>query len=276
VLENASIGIAMTRERRFVMANPGFEQMFGWAHGALVGQPGQVITQSEADYIAFGQQVGASLARGEPVEFERTLVRFDGSTFLCRVLARAVDRDRPGEGATIWIAEDVTEKRAVENALARARDDAEAANRAKSAFLANTSHEIRTPLNGMVGLARLARQAGLDEHRRARYLEQIDESAKALAGVISDILDLSKIEAGRFTLESAPFDLHAVLESIEHGYQALAEAHGGGARCAAPRVGRPRARAPGADQFFEQRAEVHRPRRSALEREVPGRNPPAL
>jgi PAS domain S-box-containing protein len=223
VLENASIGIAMTRERRFVMANPRFEQMFGWANGALVGQPEQVVSDSAADHEQLVAQISAQLDRGEPVEFERKVQRKDGSNFLCRFLARAVDRRSPGVGATIWIAEDVTEKRAVETALARARDDAEAANRAKSAFLANTSHEIRTPLNGMVGLARLARQAGLDEHRRARYLEQIDESAKALAGVISDILDLSKIEAGRLTLEAVPFDLHTLIESIEHGYQALAE-----------------------------------------------------
>jgi CheY-like chemotaxis protein len=118
----------------------------------------------------------------------------------------------------------VTEQRAVEQALARARDDAEAANRAKSAFLANTSHEIRTPLNGLVGLARLARQPGLDEARRERYLQQIDDSAQALSGVISDILDLSKIEAGKLRLEATDFDLHALLESIEHGYAALAEA----------------------------------------------------
>ena len=118
----------------------------------------------------------------------------------------------------------MTEQRAVEQALAQARDDAEAANRAKSAFLANTSHEIRTPLNGLVGLARLARQPGLDEARRERYLQQIDDSAQALSGVISDILDLSKIEAGKLRLEAADFDLHALLESIEHGYAALAEA----------------------------------------------------
>ena len=118
----------------------------------------------------------------------------------------------------------MTERRAVDQALARARDDAEAANRAKSAFLANTSHEIRTPLNGLVGLARLARQPGLDATRRERYLQQIDDSAQALSGVISDILDLSKIEAGKMRLEHVDFDLHALLESIEHGYAALAEA----------------------------------------------------
>jgi len=134
-----------------------------------------------------------------------------------------VDPANPATGGTIWIAEDVTERRVVDQALARARDDAEAANRAKSSFLANTSHEIRTPLNGLVGLARLARQPGLDSGRREQYLQQIDDSAQALSGVISDILDLSKIEAGKLRLEAVDFDLHALLESVENGYAALAE-----------------------------------------------------
>ena len=226
ILQNASIGIAMTRDRAFQLANPKFEQMFGWPAGALMGQPGACVWPSTDDYAALGREVGPALARGEPVEVERVMARRDGSTFLCRLLARAVDPTHPSKGATIWIAEDVTERRAVDQALARARDDAEAANRAKSAFLANTSHEIRTPLNGLVGLARLARQPGLDAARRERYLQQIDDSAQALSGVISDILDLSKIEAGKLSLEAVDFDLHALLESIEHGYAALAEVRG--------------------------------------------------
>jgi signal transduction histidine kinase/ActR/RegA family two-component response regulator len=152
------------------------------------------------------------------------LKRHDGGTFLGRLLARVVDPANPTKGGTIWIAEDVTEKRAADQALASARDQAEAANRAKSAFLANTSHEIRTPLNGLVGLVRLARQPGLDAARRERYLQQIDDSAQALSGVISDILDLSKIEAGKLHTEAVDFDLHALLESVEHGYAALAQA----------------------------------------------------
>jgi PAS domain S-box-containing protein len=226
ILQNASIGIAMTRERVFQLANPKFEQMFGWAPGSLVGQSGTVVWPSDEAYAALGREVGPALARGEPIDVERSMKRRDGSTFLCRLLARAVDPNHPSKGATIWIAEDVTERRAVEQALAQARDAAEAANRAKSAFLANTSHEIRTPLNGLVGLARLARQPGLDGARRERYLKQIDDSAQALSGVISDILDLSKIEAGKLRLEAVDFDLHALLESIEHGYAALAEACG--------------------------------------------------
>ena len=224
ILENASIGIAVTRDRTFQLANPKFEQMFGWPPGTLLGQPGAVVWPSEAAYAELGGEIGPALARGEPVEAERIMARRDGSTFLCRLLGRAVDPAQPGQGATIWIAEDVTERRADERTLARARDDAEAANRAKSAFLANTSHEIRTPLNGLVGLARMARQPGLDEARRDRYLQQIDDSAQALSGVISDILDLSKIEAGKLSLETAEFDLHVLLESIEQGYAALADA----------------------------------------------------
>jgi len=189
-----------------------------------VGQPGHVVSVDEADYEEMGRQYAPALSRGEAVDVERTMRRRDGSTFLCRLLARPIDPTHPARGATIWIAEDVTEKRAVAEALARARDEAEAANRAKSAFLANTSHEIRTPLNGLVGLARLARQPGLDEARRTQYLAQIDDSAQALSGVISDILDLSKIEAGKLRLEQSQFDLRVLLESIEHGYAALAEA----------------------------------------------------
>ena len=224
ILQNASIGIAMTRDRVFQLANPKFAQMFGWDGHSLVGQPGAVVWPSDEAYAALSSEVGAALARGDPIDVERVMARRDGSTFVCRLLARAVDPTHPSKGATIWIADDVTERRAVEQALAQARDDAEAANRAKSAFLANTSHEIRTPLNGLVGLARLARQPGLDEARRERYLQQIDDSAQALSGVISDILDLSKIEAGKLRLEATDFDLHALLESIEHGYAALAEA----------------------------------------------------
>jgi CheY-like chemotaxis protein len=129
-------------------------------------------------------------------------------------------------GGTIWIVEDISERRRFEQALAKARDDAEAANRAKSAFLANTSHEIRTPLNGLVGLARLARRPDVDEARRRQYLEQIADSAETLSAVISDVLDLSKIEAGKLDVEQVAFDLHALLESLRQVYGTLADARG--------------------------------------------------
>jgi PAS domain S-box-containing protein len=224
ILENASIGIALTRDQRFMVANPTFEQMFGWPAGTLVGQPGRTVWTGDEDYARIGRDVGPRLARGEQVEFENPMARRDGSTFLCRLLARAVDPTHPSLGGTIWIAEDVTERRRIEQALAKARDDAEAASRAKSAFLANTSHEIRTPLNGLVGLARLARQPGTDETRRRQYLDQIFDSAETLSTIISDILDLSKIEAGKLHVEAVSFDLHELLDTLHRGYRNLADA----------------------------------------------------
>ena len=227
VLENASLGIAFVRDHQFVQANPALEKMLGWPPGTLVGQPGHAaILASDAEFAEIGALIGPALARGEPVEFVRELTRRDGEMFWCRMLAKAVDPRHPMGGGTIWIVEDITERRRFEQALAKARDDAEAANRAKSAFLANTSHEIRTPLNGLVGMARLARRPDVDEVRRRRYLDQIVESAETLTAVISDVLDLSKIEAGKLDLEQVAFDLHALLDSLHHVYATLADARG--------------------------------------------------
>ncbi|MBI5718478.1 MAG: PAS domain S-box protein [Burkholderiales bacterium] len=226
ILANASVGIAVTRERQFVLANRLFEQMFGWGEGELLGQPGRVVWPDEATYAEIGQRHGPALGRGERVEFETTMARKDGSTLLALMRAHAIDPVQPRDGGTVWIAEDVTARREAERALREARSAAEAASRAKSAFLANTSHELRTPLNGIVGLAALARNPALDATLRQRYLEQIVDSARALAAIISDILDLSKIEAGRLELERTTFDLGELLRALQQTYAPLAATRG--------------------------------------------------
>ncbi|WP_156422073.1 PAS domain-containing hybrid sensor histidine kinase/response regulator [Paucibacter sp. KCTC 42545] len=226
ILENASIGIALTRDQHFVQANRWVENMFGWPQGGMVGQHSREVWPSDADHAAIGQEIGPRLAQGEQVEVERPMRRRDGSTFLCRLLVKAVDPTHPSRGGTIWIMEDVTERRRVEAALAQAKDDAQAANRAKSAFLANTSHELRTPLNGLLGLARMLQKPDLAEPTRREYLDQMLDSAESLSGLISDILDLSKIEAGRLTLEAAPFGLREMLATMRMAYLTLAHARG--------------------------------------------------
>jgi PAS domain S-box-containing protein len=226
ILERASIGIAFTRDRRFVQANPYFERMFGWEVGALKDQPGSVVWSTEADYAEIGRLAGPLLSAGKSFETECEMQRADRSRFWCHLLAQPVDLNDPSLGGTIWIAADVTERRRLDRALASARDAAEAASRAKSAFLANMSHEIRTPLNGLLGLARLTLQPGVDEARKRQYLMQILDSGQTLAGIISDILDVSKIEAGKIALEDLPFDLRGELRAVHHAYQALAEAKG--------------------------------------------------
>jgi PAS domain S-box-containing protein len=226
ILGNAVVGIAFTRERQFLHANPRFEQIFGWPPGALVGQSGRVVWASEEAYAAIGRAAAPLLATGAAFEGEFEMVRRDGSCFWASLRARAIDPSRPGTGGAIWIVDDISQRRRTEQALAAAKEQAESASRAKSEFLANTSHEIRTPLNGLLGLVRLAQEPGVGTARLREYLERIDDSAQALAGLISDILDLSKIEAGQLTLEQADFDLHALLGSIRSAYAELARAKG--------------------------------------------------
>lgn len=100
-----------------------------------------------------------------------------------------------------------------ERALAQSRDAAEAANRAKSAFLANMSHEIRTPMNGIIGMASIMRRGGISL-KQTEQLNKINTAAEHLLGTINDILDISKIEAGKLVVEEAPVNINTLLNNV--------------------------------------------------------------
>jgi diguanylate cyclase (GGDEF)-like protein/PAS domain S-box-containing protein len=111
LLANASIGIAFTREKRFFLCNPKFAEMFGYRADELVGQPGEVLYVSRDSYTALGRIAVPLLAAGRQVDIEWELRRRDGSTLLCRVVAKAIDEKNPQQSGTVWIVDDVTERR---------------------------------------------------------------------------------------------------------------------------------------------------------------------
>ncbi len=130
-----------------------------------------------------------------------------------------------GNGQLLIMFVDITARAEMEKAQVLAKDAAESANRAKSDFLANMGHEIRTPMNAIIGLGRLALLTDLTEKQRD-YLEKIESSSETLLHLIDDLLDLSKVEAGKLTLENINFSLAACLTTVQGVIQVKAVEQG--------------------------------------------------
>ena len=224
----ARVGVLLTHGPVIVYANPCAEAQLGWPARGLSGQALAVCWPDASSFAAFELERAAAQSSGQPIDLERQLKRCDGSLrwFSLRADAARSDDKAPDAALGVWVLDDVTDRRQTHEALAQAKERAEVANLAKSEFLANTSHEIRTPLNGLLGLVRLAQEPDVGPARAREYLDRIEDSAQALAGVISDILDLSKIEAGQISLVEAPFDLHDLLGTLCGAYAELAAAKG--------------------------------------------------
>jgi PAS domain S-box-containing protein len=226
ILDNAVVGVCLVRDHRLERVNPQLERMLGLPPGSLVGKSTDVLFPSRDKFKDFVAAYESAQSAGDTIDIERRARRADGTQLLLRMRGRAVDPKRRQETGTIWVVEDITDRRRAELQLADAQRDAEAASRAKSSFLATMSHEIRTPLSGVLGLARLLQDASLPAERRASYLGYLVDAAELLNGIVSDVLDLSKIEAGHLQVEHIPFDLHAVVWSAFRTFSPIGQERG--------------------------------------------------
>jgi PAS domain S-box-containing protein len=203
LVETSPVAIVTVDLRGTVVGwNPGAERLFGY-------RPAEAIGRAMEELIAVPdvrEEVRANVRRTLAGEWIRTIgrrARKEGTAVDVEISSVPVILD----GATVGmiaIYHDITE-------LLQARRDAEAANAAKSAFLATMSHEIRTPMNAVIGMSGLLLSTDLTEEQR-EFAEVIRQSGDALLTVINDILDFSKIEAGKLELESQPFDLRECVE----------------------------------------------------------------
>jgi len=194
---------------RIVEFNRAAERTFGYQRHEVVGSDVADIIMPEPQRERFREDIGRFMACGDAGSLisrrvEVPLLRRDGGTFLAEMVVQPIPLD--GSPAFAIFARDITDRKLAEEAQRQAREAAEAANAAKSRFLANMSHEIRTPMNGIIGIADLLLSTELTAEQR-EYLNLLLESGESLLALLNDLLDLSKIEAGKLDLDRMEFDL---------------------------------------------------------------------
>jgi len=212
LIEDAPLAIAILRGGYFIYTNPRYRKLHGYsAEDDLSGLPWSAMITSGSRAALCEQE--RLIIGDSPVEqkFEAQGLGKEGSVVpVFKTTARVMLVDGP---ATLIFAQDISAQKHAELALLQARDAAEAANRSKADFLANMSHEIRSPLNAVLGLAYLLEHAPLDPDAHS-MVRKIRSSGSMLLGIVNDILDVSKIEAGQLSIEQAPFRLDDVMSNV--------------------------------------------------------------
>ncbi|AIB10644.1 hypothetical protein ABAZ39_01140 [Azospirillum argentinense] len=194
---------------RFPYCSPGFFQVMGLPPTERVTLEALNRILHPEDRPRVYASIHASAETLDPWNLEYRIVRSDGEIRWISASSRAVRRDN---GDIVWdgIVTDVTEAKRNEQALIQARLEAEAASRAKAEFLATMSHEMRTPLNGILGFARLLLDEDLTP-RQNHHARLVRDAGRSLLTVIEDVLDFSRIEAGRLVLTDTPFAIRDLI-----------------------------------------------------------------
>ena len=222
VIQSSPVGIAVFEANgRCVLANTALADTVGATVPALLRQNFRQLASWQDSGLL--QEAEGTLADGMPRHCEAHATSSFGQEVWLECGLAAIDRQ--GARRLLLITHDVTLQRQAQAELSDARDAARAAAQAKSSFLANMSHEIRTPMNAIVGLSRLALEDDLPP-RAHDFVDKVHSSAVALMGILDDVLDYSKIEAGQLRFESVEFELDSVLQRVSDLFAARCEQKG--------------------------------------------------
>ena len=225
VFDVSDVGITVTDHHgRFVRVNDAFLNQTGWDPIDLIGHQLTTLIPPEEHDLAW-QRHQAALKEKKKNFGEIRILKKDGSEMNVMVTSVMMELSN-GRTFRITTVVDVTELKQIERDLRRAKEDADEANMAKSAFLANMSHELRTPLNAIIGFSEMMMNGTLgpveNEHYQ-EYLGDIKFSAQHLLQIINDVLDMSKIEAGKMPLDEEQIDIQGLLEGVKRLLTAKAE-----------------------------------------------------
>ena len=212
IFSTSLVGIALVRNGRIVNANRRLQDIFGYTREELLAGTIRPLFPSRRSFRRFVRRYIRLLMDSDVEQVEYQLRKKDGTVIPCVLSGKAIDPEDLARG-TVWVIEDISRRKEAERELEQARVAAEAASVAKGRFLANMSHEIRTPMNGIIGLANILLGEEMPPGQR-EHLELIRRSAVRLLTIINDVLDFSKLEAGRFELERRPFSLRGMLSDV--------------------------------------------------------------
>jgi PAS domain S-box-containing protein len=209
--ENAAVGIVHTDPTgRFLRVNEKFCSIVGYLREVLLEKSYQDITHPDDLDASMRPFIALILGESPVFGLEKRYIRQDGSPVWVEMFA-SLQRDAAGKPAyAIVMVQDISDRKRLDAELRRAKETAEAANRAKDEFLANVSHEIRTPMNAILGMTELALDTQLTEDQR-QCLRTVKSAADNLLGIINDLLDFAKIEAGKMELNPASFSLRCAV-----------------------------------------------------------------
>ena len=216
-LSQISQGVMISGPDRLVTyVNDHAQRSTGYTREELLGKSCALLQGKDTDPNTV-QQMRAALNRVQPFAGEILNYRRDGTPFWNELSITPVLDDAGQLQQFVGVQRDISQRKRAEEDLRQAKGAAEAANIAKSQFLASMSHEIRTPMNGIMGMAQVMRQPSLSEANRLDYADTIYRSGQTLMTLLNDILDLSKVEAGKLDLEAvalAPAQLIAEVQTL--------------------------------------------------------------